>query len=483
MKKKVDLIQGSPAKSLLIFAIPMILGNLFQQFYNMADSMIVGNFVSEQALAAVGASYSLTNVFIMIAIGGGNGAAVLTSQYLGAGQYDRMKTSIYTALLTFLGLSIGLGAFGWLMNHGILTALDTPPDVLAQAELYLGIYFIGLPFLFMYNVLASVFHAMGDSGTPLYLLIFSSVLNVILDIVSVTWLHMDVDGVAYATVLAQGISAAISFGLLLRRLRQFPEINQPAAAAIKPENGLETGRENKADYTKADQTVKAKEKGKPALYDRQMLLRGTRIAVPTILQQSIVSIGMLLVQSVINGFGSGALAGYSAGSRIESIAIVPMIAAGNAVATFTAQNIGAGQLERVKKGYHASYGIVIGFAVLIAVILTCFNRQIILGFLGSEPSAEALATGTGYLSFMAFFFVWIGLKASVDGVLRGAGDMTVFTIANLVNLTIRVVFAKTMAPVIGAAAVWYAVPIGWIANYLISGSRYLTGKWKQKRVI
>lgn len=462
MRKKSDLTQGAPAKSLLLFAIPMILGNLFQQFYNMADSMIVGNFVSENALAAVGASYSLTNVFIMIAIGGGNGSAVLTSQYLGAGQYGRMKTSVYTALLTFLGVSIALGAFGLAMNHRILMALDTPANVLAQAELYLGIYFLGLPFLFMYNVLASVFHALGDSRTPLYLLIFSSVLNVILDIISVTWLHMDVDGVAYATVLAQGISAAISFGLLLRKLNQFPGEDR--------RNGGEA-----ADY--------AEKAGKPALYDSQMLRRGTRIAIPTILQQSIVSIGMLLVQSVINGFGSGALAGYSAGSRIESIAIVPMIATGNAVATFTAQNIGAGQLDRVRQGYRASYGIVIGFAAAIALILTCLNRQIIMAFLGAEPSAEALATGTGYLSFIAFFFVWIGLKACVDGVLRGAGDMTVFTIANLVNLTIRVVFAKTMAPVIGAAAVWYAVPIGWIANYVISGSRYLTGRWKQKRVI
>ena len=448
MKKSsgANLTQGNPAGSLLRFAFPLILGNLFQQFYNMADSMIVGNFVSEDALAAVGASYALTTVFIMIAIGGGNGAAVLTSQYLGAGRYQKMKTSISTSLITFLGMSIALGLAGLFCNHWILTLLRTPENVLAQAELYLGIYFMGLPFLFMYNVLASIFHALGDSRTPLGLLIFSSVLNVILDILSVTKLGMEVDGVAIATVAAQGISACISFVLLMRKLKGYEE------------------------------------KG-CRLFDRQMLITGTKIAVPTILQQSIVSIGMLLVQSVVNDFGSAALAGYSAGSRIESICVVPMIGTGNAVATFTAQNIGAGQLDRVREGYRASYRIIAVFGVVIAVILTAFNRQIIAAFLGDEPSGQAMATGMGYLSFIAFFMVILGAKACSDGVLRGAGDVLVFTAANLVNLAIRVTAAFTLAPVVGVAAVWYAVPIGWTVNYLISFIRYLSGQWKSKKVI
>ena len=221
LKKQVDLTGGNPGKSLLMFAFPMILGNLFQQFYNMADSMIVGNFVGEDALAAVGASYALTNVFIMIAIGGGNGASVLTSQYLGARQHGKMKTSISTALITFLAVSLVLGGLGFAMNGTILTALNTPENIMGQARLYLGIYFLGLPFLFMYNVLAAIFNALGDSRTPLYLLIFSSILNVVLDIISVTWLGMGVDGVAIATVMAQGISALISFGLLLRKLKGY----------------------------------------------------------------------------------------------------------------------------------------------------------------------------------------------------------------------------------------------------------------------
>jgi len=450
MIEKSGLTQGNPGKSLLLFAFPMILGNLFQQFYNMADSMIVGNYVGESALAAVGASYALTTVFIMIAIGGSNGYSVLTSQYLGAGDYRRMKTSIYTSLLTFFVVGLVLGGLGLALNGAILQALRTPAEILLLAELYLGIYFIGLPFLFMYNVLASIFNALGESRTPLYLLIFSSILNVILDIISVTKLGMTVDGVAIATVISQGLAALISFAVLMRRLGRYP--------------------------------VAAKER-KVALFDARMLLRGARIAIPNILQQSIVSIGMLLVQSVVNGFGPAVVAGYSAGTRIESICIVPMIATGNAMATFTAQNVGAGQLDRVQKGYRASYKIVAAFAVTIAAVLFLFHEPMIASFLGSDHSAEAFETGIGYLSFIAYFFVCIGAKASVDGLLRGAGDMVAFTLANLVNLSIRVIGAFSLAPIIGVKAVWCVIPLGWTANYMISFSRYLTGKWKETRVI
>ena len=206
------------------------------------------------------------------------------------------------------------------------------------------------------------------------------------------------------------------------------------------------------------------------------------IALPSILQQSIVSIGMMLVQSVVNSFGSAALAGYSAGMRIEGICIVPMSAMGNAVSTFTAQNIGADQKDRVVKGYHAAYGIVVFFGILILAVLETCNREIISTFLGADSTEVALSTGVSYLKFMGLFFTMIGLKMITDGLLRGAGDMTIFTISNLVNLGIRVVFAFLMAPILGMPAVWYAVPIGWTANYLISFCEYRTGKWRRKQI-
>lgn len=435
------LIKRNPLKALTIFALPIILGNLFQQFYTMIDSAIVGRYVSEQALAAVGASYALTNIFICVAIGGGIGASVIVSRYFGAGDYGRMKVAVYTALFAFLGISILLGTAGLLLGNDIMVLLKTPPDVLGMASEYLNIYFIGLPFLFMYNVLSSMFNALGKSRIPLVFLIFSSLLNIVLDIYMVTKLQMGVAGVAWATLIAQGLSAILSFIVFMRLMSK-----------------MKTERIR--------------------LFDGGELKDMTRIALPSILQQSIVSIGMLLVQSVVNSFGSEALAGFSAGMRIESICIVPMAGIGNALSSYTAQNIGADKKERVVKGYHAANAMVVFCAFLIWLALEFFHTDLIRFFLGEEGTAAALNTGSGYLKFMGWFFCLIGFKMAVDGLLRGAGDMKMFTIANLVNLFIRVTVAVTLAPELGIAMVWYAVPIGWFANWFISFLEYRTGKWR-----
>lgn len=446
--KKYNMLTDSEGRSLFFFALPMILGNLFQQFYSTADSIIVGQFVGEKALAAVGASYALTTVFIMIAIGGGIGASVITSQYLGAALYQRMKTSVNTALFSFLAVSVLLGGIGLIFSRSILISLNTPDNVLEEAILYLKIYFTGLPFLFMYNILSSIFNALGNSKTPLYLLIFSSLLNIVMDLVLVGGFGLGVAGAAAATVFAQGLSAVISFCLLLRALKSYDN-----------------------------------QEGEKALFDVQMFGNMVKVSIPSMVQQSIVSIGMLLVQSVVNGFGSSVLAGYTAGMRIESICVVPMIASGNAVSTFTAQNLGAGQVERVKKGYLAAVKMVAAFAVIICLSLTFFHEYIIRSFLETGSEAAAFETGNSYLTFIAFFFVFLGLKAITDGVLRGAGDVVVFTLANLINLGIRVAAAFTLAPLIGVQGVWFAVPMGWASNYLISLVRYLSGKWSRKKLI
>lgn len=441
---KEYLIQEKPLKALLIFAFPMIIGNLFQQFYTMVDSVVVGRFVSEHALAAVGASYSLTNVFISIAIGGGVGASVLTSRYFGSREYRKMKTSVTTAMLSFLMVSLILGGIGLFFGQEIMKLLNTPENILEQATEYLNIYFLGLPFLFMYNILSAMFNALGRSKIPLYLLIFSSVFNIVLDVVFVREFHMGVAGVAWATLIAQGISAVVAFLLFVREMKQYQG-----------------------------------EKG-DTRFDKEEFSRMSRIALPSILQQSTVSIGMMLVQSVVNSFGAEMLAGFSAAMRIESICIVPMAAMGNVMSSFTAQNLGAGKQERVVKGYHTGYGIVFGFGIILCVILEFFYQPLIGMFLGQEGTALAMSTGTDYLRFIGWFFAFIGLKMITDGLLRGAGDMKMFTVANLVNLSIRVIMAVTLAPVFGIAMVWYAVPVGWAANYVISFLEYRTGKWRKK---
>lgn len=436
------LTQKKPLQALIVFALPMIVGNLFQQTYTMADSAIVGRLVGEDALAAVGASYALTNIFICIAVGGGVGASVIVSRHFGAKEYGRMKMTVYTAFSSFLAVSLLLALFGLFFSRGIMLALHTPPEVLDMAAQYLGIYFCGLPFLFMYNVVSSMFNALGKSRIPLCFLVFSSLFNIALDLVLVKEFRMGVAGVAWATLIAQGISALLSFCVFLSVLRRL-------------------------------------DCGKTRLFDRKELADMTRIALPSILQQSIISIGMMLVQSVVNGFGPQALAGFSAGIRVESICVVPMAAIGNAMSSYTAQNMGAKKEDRIVTGYHAANLMVVFCALVICLALELFHSPMIAFFLGSEGTETAVATGNDYLVFMGWFFCLIGFKMAVDGLLRGAGDMKMFTIANLANLFFRVAASMSLAPVLGIEMVWVTVPVGWLINWAISYARYRTGKWRQ----
>jgi putative MATE family efflux protein len=432
---KEYLIHEKPLMALFVFSLPMIIGNLFQQFYNMADSVVVGRFVSENALAAVGASYSLTFVFISIATGGGMGASVITSRYFGARSYREMKESVFTALISFLIISAILGSVGYFSGKTILRFLNVPESILDMATEYLEIYFLGLPFLFMYNVLAAMFNAIGQSKKPLFLLIFSSVLNIFLDIYMVYSLHMGVAGVAWATLIAQGISAVAAFIFFLREMSHY----------------------------KIEEIYR---------FSRKEMFRMARIAFPSILQQSTVAIGLMLVQSVVNSFGPERLAGFSAAARVQGIAIVPMAAMGNAVSAYTAQNIGAQQYKRVKSGYHTALCIVLFFAIIICLIIELFHTRIISLFLGDNGTMIAKETGQNSIAFLGWFYVLAGFKMTTDGVLRGGADMKMFTIANMVNLLIRVLVSIIFAPIYGIQMVWYADPLGWLANFLISFSQY-----------
>lgn len=440
--EKDYLIQKKPFAALVLFSLPIVVGNLFQQTYTLADFAIVGRYVSQQALAAVGACNALTNIFICVAIGGGIGASVLVSRYFGAREHGKMVTAMYTILLVFLTLSIALGMFGLWQGRRIMVLLRTPEDVLDLAVEYLRIYFAGLPFLFMYNVLQAMFNALGRSRIPLVFLILSSLFNIALDWILVTRYGLGVAGVAWATLIAQSLSAVLSFFVLLAYLGKM---------GYRPDRAFE----------------------------RREVLPMLRIALPSILQQSAVSIGMLLVQSVVNRFGSEALAGFSAAMRVEALCVVPMTGIGNALSSYTAQNIGARKEARVTEGYRAANGLVLAGGAAIFLVLELFHRPIIALFLGSNGTETALDTGCGYLTFMGFFFCLIGFKMAVDGLLRGAGDMRMFTVANLANLGIRVAVAMAFAPRYGIAMVWYAVPLGWFVNWAISYAQYRTGKWRQ----
>ncbi len=468
---KSDYLTSKPAfYALFVFSLPIIIGNLFQQLYTMVDSAVVGRFVGEQALAAVGASYSLTVVFICVAIGGGVGSSVIVSKYFGARNFSAMKTAVSTAFLTFLGISVFLGALGIVINRPLLVVLKTPSDALDMALVYLRIYFLGLPFLFMYNVISSMFNALGKSRIPLVFLIFSSVLNVALDFLFVAVFKAGVAGAAWATLIAQGLSCVLSFAVFMNTLGKFKD-SEDGVLAGGAVGGVSCGGKLARGGVRRY--------GKFRFFDGRELASMAKIAIPSILQQSTVSIGMMLVQSVVNSFGSEALAGYSAFSRIASIAIVPMAALNNSMSSYTAQNIGAGKPERVVKGYHAANLMVAFFAVTLCVCIEIFYRPLISLFIGAGGSETALRTGQAALRFEGFFYCWIGFKMACDGLLRGAGDMKVFTLANLINLSIRVVVSIVCAPRFGIEWVWYSVPMGWFMNFVISFAEYRTGRWKR----
>ena len=406
MSKDEYLITDAPLKALTVFAMPMILGSFFQQIYNMADSIIVGQFVGSSALAAVGACAALTNVFICVALGAGVGAGVLVSRYFGARDYSKMKTIVSTSLISFLILSILLGVFGFGFSNIMMNALQTPADILDEAVLYLRVYFVGFPFLFMYNILSTMFTSIGESKIPLGLLIFSSILNIFMDFWMVAGLGLGVFGAALATLIAQGISAVFSLLIFFCRMRRY-----------------------KSSFKR---------------FDRQELYSMLQIAVPSVLQQSTVSIGMMIVQAVVNPFGTQALAPY------------------------VSQNLGAKQNQRIKKGYHAAIVLDICFAVLAFIVIETLHTQISSLFLGKDGTDLAYQVSGDYMKWLGYFFIFMGIKMATDGVLRGLGIMRPFLIANMVNLAIRLLVALICAPRFGIAYVWLAVPAGWFANFLIS---------------
>ena len=408
MSKDEYLITDTPLKALTVFAMPMILGSFFQQIYNMADSIIVGQFVGSSALAAVGACAALTNVFICVALGAGVGAGVLVSRYFGAREYGKMKTIVSTSLFSFLILSIVLGVFGFCFSHSMMRVLQTPGDILNDAVLYLRVYFVGFPFLFMYNILSNMFTSIGESKIPLGLLVFSSILNIFMDL----WMV-----------------AGLGF-LFLSRMRRY---------------------KSRFDW-----------------FDRQELYSMLQIAVPSVLQQSTVSIGMMIVQAVVNPFGTQALAGYAATMRVENVFSLIFVSIGNAVSPYVSQNLGAKKIERIKKGYHAALVLDVCFAVLAFIIIETLHTQISSLFLGKDGTALAYQVSEGYMRWLGYFFIFMGIKMATDGVLRGLGIMRPFLIANMVNLAIRLSVALICAPRFGIVFVWLAVPAGWFANFLIS---------------
>lgn len=445
-KIRGNMTEGSPAKCMVAFAIPMILGNLFQQLYNIVDSIIVGKMVGPDSLAAVGASTSLTGLFVMIALGTGIGCSVVISQLFGAEKIEEMKTAISTALITILIFSLTLSVLGRACSGSILRLLRTPENIFGEAEIYLNIYFYGFFFLFLYNAFSAVFNALGDSRKPLYFLIFSSLLNIGLDLYFVGECKWGVAGAAWATLIAQAVSALLSFVVLMAKLHR-----------------IRCG-----EYRK---------------YDRGMLGNMTKVAIPTMVQQSMVSVGMLLIQAAVNQFGSVFIAGYTAACRLDGMAIVPMVNSGNATSTFVAQNIGADKPERVKAGYHVGLVMAMGIGLAIGIIMQFFGADCVGWFMDAEEAAESIAIGAQYIGVVSMFYFVMGAMNVTSAVLRGSGDMRWFMSVTLLNLLTRVVLTYAFAKATAGMIIMWANPIGWAVGLCVAYFRYRQGGWRKMKLV
>ena len=427
-----DLTVGKTDTVLWKFCLPLFGSIVFQQMYNIADSLVAGKFIGENALAAVGNSYEITLIFIAFAFGCNMGCSIIVSQLYGAKKYSRLKTAVSTSCISS-GIVCGLlMLIGLLGCSPLLHIIHTPDNVFADSKLYLDIYVWGLPFVFFYNISTGIFSALGDSKTPFYFLAASSTANIAVDILFVKAFDMGVAGVAWATFICQGISCILAVITVLKRLNNI----------------------------KADE--------KCPLFDWELEKKIAKIAIPSILQQSFISIGNIMIQSVINSFGASVMAGYSAAIKLNNLVITSFSTIGNGISNFTAQNLGAKQFGRIKEGFKSGLKMVWLFCIPFCLLYILLGKTLLLLFM-EKGSTEALLTGQQFLWMVAPFYFVVSAKLVADAILRGIGAMWQFMVATFTDLILRVVLAFVFSGITGSAlGIWCAWPVGWSIAMVIS---------------
>ena len=437
-----DLTVGRPETVLWKFCLPLFGSIIFQQLYNLADSFVAGKFVGENALAAVGNSYEITLIFIAFAFGCNIGCSVVVSQLFGAKKLSELKTAVYTTLISSGAVCLVLMVFGTVFCTDLLELIHTPQDILADSKLYLDIYIWGLPFVFYYNVATGIFSALGDSKTPFYFLAASSLSNIAVDILFVTAFKMGVAGVAWATFLCQGVSCVLAVIVVFRRFR----------------------------------TIETREK--PKLFSLPLLKKIAIVAVPSILQQSFISVGNIIIQSVINTFGASVIAGYSASVKLNNLVITSFTTLGNGISNYTAQNVGADKPLRVCQGFRAGLKLVWMLCVPLTLLYFLAGQYLLYLFL-DNPTGTAMQVGIQFLRILSPFYFVVSAKLVSDGILRGAGQMKPFMIGTFTDLILRVVLAKVLSIPFGPLGIWCAWPIGWSISTVMSIYFYEKGPWKK----
>ena len=442
-----DLTTGDETKQLIGFALPMLLGNIFQQFYNMVDSFIVGRFLGTTALAAVGTSFPVIFFMLALIMGVTMGTTVLISQFFGARDMGSLKKVVSTSYIFLFIAGIIMTIIGVLSTDFILRALAVPDDIMPEASAYLRIIFAGMLTTFGYNVVAAMLRGLGDSKTPLYLLIASTLINVVLDLVFVVSFKWGVGGAAWATVISQAISFIGALIVL----------------------------DKKNQYVRLDfKNLKG---------DRVIFVQMLRIGLPAGIQQTLVSLGMMVLSRIVNEFGPLTMAAYTAAARIDSIASMPAMNLGQAVTTFTGQNIGAGKTERVRRGHLSAIVVNTGISLFITLCVIFFGRQL-MGIFTTD--ATVIDIGAQYLLIVGLFYAVFGIMFINNGVMRGAGDVFIPMINTLLALWIvRVPCALLFTRVfhMGTNGIWWSIPAGWIIGFFFSSWYYLSGKWKNKSIV
>lgn len=439
-----DLTVGKSSTVLWKFCLPLFGSIIFQQLYNIADSFVAGKFVGEDALAAVGNSYEITLIFIAFAFGCNIGCSVIVSQLFGAKKLGELKTAVYTTLIAGGVLCVVLMTVGMIFCTDLLHLIHTPDNVLADSKLYLDIYIWGLPFVFYYNIATGIFSALGDSKTPFIFLACSSLSNIAIDIWFVTKFNMGVAGVALATFLCQGVSCILAVICVFIR---FSKIHTESSVKI---------------------------------FSWHLLGKIAAVAVPSILQQSFVSVGNIVIQGIINSFGSAVMAGYSASIKLNNLVITSLTTLGNGISNFTAQNLGAGKLSRIKEGFRAGLKLVWLLCIPLTAAYLFAGKYLVYIFLDA-PTGTAMEVGVEILRILSPFYFVVAAKLVADGVLRGAGMMNKFMAATFTDLILRVTLAKLFSPVLGTTGIWLAWPIGWTIATVMSIFFYARGEWRKTK--
>jgi putative MATE family efflux protein len=440
-----DLTEGKEGKLILSFALPMLYGNIFQQMYNIVDSIIIGRYLGNEALAAVGASFPLIFTLVSFVIGIATGATIIIAQYFGAKEMERVKQAIETMYIFLFFASIALTAIGMIFSSEIFRLIDLPEEVIPQASQYFTIYSIGFIFFFGFHGTTAVLRGLGDSRTPLYFLVTATVVNIFLDLLFVVVFGWGIEGVAWATVISQG---GALFSIIIY-LNAYHKVIRFSLLRMR--------------------------------FNREIFVKSMKIGLPTGFQQTFVAVGMLALYKVVNMFGTTVIAAYAVAMRIDSFAALPAMNFAAALSSFVGQNIGAGKMDRVKRGLYATLRMTAIVSLSVTLVAWLFATPI-MGIFTTDPGV--IEAGKDYLYIVSLFYVVFSTMFVYNGVLRGAGDTLIPMFITLFALWfIRIPVSYYLALKFGPVGIWWGVPIAWAIGAVFSFFYFRAGKWMNKGVV